>query len=231
MKAVPNTYFDSETNEQTRLEADILRSFPGATVSSGIEREISELPSPSMTQYSEPVVISIYDQVDKEGSTERIPYKTVLLLPDLEGLEYSGLYTVRQLPEGVREQLRNLCQQESEAEQYEIADTITEWMTDASGTEQATLAPELHELRHQDIRVLLSALADSEVRLRSERLLHTIAGLLGSDDKRLAQASALCLLQCGGVLGGTLLRFRLANPASLPHINLILGAINLLTSR
>ena len=231
MKAVPSTYFDSETNEQTRLEADILRSFPGATVSSGIEREISELPSPSMTQYSEPVVVSIYDQVDKEGSTERIPYKTVLLLPDLEGLEYSGLYTVRQLPEGVREQLRNLCQQESEAEQYEIADTITEWMTDASGTEQATLAPELHELRHQDIRVLLSALADSEVRLRSERLLHTIAGLLGSDDKRLAQASALCLLQCGGVLGGTLLRFRLANPASLPHINLILGAINLLTSR
>jgi len=230
MKAVPSTYFDSETNEQTRLEADILRSFPGATVSSGIEREISELPSPSMTQYSEAVVISIYDQVDKEGSTERIPYKTVLLLPDLEGLEYSGLYTVRQLPEGVREQLRILCQQESEEALYNIADTITDWITEASGTEQATLASEFHKLRSRDVRVLLSALADSEVQIQSERLLHTIAGFLGSDDKRLAQTAAICLLQCGGVLGSTLLQFRLANPASLPHVELILGAINLLAS-
>lgn len=229
MKAVSSTYF--ETNEQSQQETDVSRSFAGATVGSGIERDIPDFPSLSMTRLSGAVALSIFDLVDKEGSAELNTYKTVLLSPHLEVLEYSGLYTVRQLPERVREQLRNLCQQESEAEQYEIADTITEWMTEASGTEQATLAPELHELRPKDIRVLLSALADSEVRLRSERLLHTIAGLLGSDDKRLAQASALCLLQCGGVLGGTLLQFRLANPASLPHINLILGAINLLTSR
>ena len=153
-----------------------------------------------------------------------------MLLPDLEGLEYSGLYTVRQLPEGVREQLRNLCQQESEEALYNIADTITDWITEASGTEQATLAAEFRELRSRDVRVLLSALADSEVQLQSERLLHTIAGFLGSDDKRLAQTAAICLLQCGGVLGSTLLQFRLANPASLPHVELILGAINLLAS-
>jgi len=229
MKAVSSTYF--ETDEQTPSEVDVSRSFAGATVGSEIERDTPDFPSPSMTLPSGTIALSIFDLVGEEGSTELNTYKTVLLSPHIAGLEYSGLYTIRQLPERVREQLRNLCQQESEEQQYEIADTITEWMVEASGTEQATLAPELRELRSKDIRVLLSALADSEVRLRSERLLHAIAGLLDSDDKRLAQASALCLLQCGGVLGGTLLRFRLANPASLPHIDLVLGAINLLTSR
>lgn len=229
MKAVSSTYF--ETDEQTPSEADVSRSFAGATVGSEIERDTPDFPSLSMTLPSGAIALSIFDLVGEEGSKELKYYKTVLLLPHIAGLEYSGLYTIRQLPERVREQLRILCQQESEEQQYEIADTITEWMAEASGTEQSTLAPELRELRPKDIRVLLSALADSEVRLRSERLLHAIAGLLDSDDKRLAQASALCLLQCGGVLGGTLLRFRLANPTSLPHIDLVLGAINLLTSR
>jgi len=229
MKAVPSTFY--EINEQTQQEENTPRGFAGATIGSGIEPNVHGFPSPSMTVTSGAVAMSIIGLYDKEEPTELPAYKLVWLSPDLENIEYRGLYTIRQIPEDIRQQLRSLRQQETEKDSYDIADSITEWITEASGTEQAALVPELRELRPKDIRVLLSSLADSEVRFRSERLLHAIAGLLDTDDKRLAQASALCLLQCGGVLGGTLLRFRLANPASLPHIDLILGAINLLTSR
>lgn len=230
MKVVQRIYTDSETNDEMRLEESVLRGLTGTTVNSGIEPDTPHRSSPSMTQDVGSQIISFCYPIEEGESTERIPDKTLLLWPGLEGWEYRGLYTVRQVPEGVREQLRSLLQHESEGELYEIADSIANWVTEASGAEQAALAAELSELRSKDVRVLLSALADSEVQLRSERLLHTIAGFLDSDDKRLAQAAALCLLQCGGGLGGTLIRFRLDNPASLPHVELILGAINLLAA-
>jgi len=229
MKAVANIYSDSEINDTTAQEILGFRSFPGATVSSGSACDVFDVPSTSMTQYPEALVVSVFSGPDEEESMGPVPTRSVFLLPGLKGLEFSELYTVRELPEVVRDQLSNFHQQDSEQELYKIADVIVEWVTDASATEQAALSAEFHELQPRNLHVLLSALTDSEVQLKSETLRHTIAGVLSSHDKRLAQTAALCLLQCGGRLGKALLQFRLANAVSVPHCDLILGAIKLVT--
>lgn len=133
-----------------------------------------------------------------------------------------------ELPQKVREQMLDLRQEKSEDTLYEIADAVAEWVVDASGAEQTAFAVDLRELPSRGARILLSALADAEVRLTSETLLYTIASFLGSEDKRLAQAAAVCLLECGGALGGALLRDRLKDPATLPHVQLIRGVMDLL---
>lgn len=218
MRAISSPY--SEAEDKVNREKSFYKSLPGATVSSGIDREPSNLPSSSMTDFPEATPVVIIS-----------PERTFWLWMQAERSEWTGLYTVPRLPDKLREQLETLNQEQREDTLYKIADEIAGWVTDASGAEQSVFSTYVSELRPRLARILISAIADAEVALASERLLHTIAGYLGSEDKRLAQTAAVCLLQCGGGLGGTLLRARLNNSASLPHIHLILGAINLLASK
>ena len=141
-----------------------------------------------------------------------------------------SLYRDTRLPENIREELSKLNEVLPEKTIYEVADQIAGWMEDASTAEENNFAIHLNNLSTKGSHILLSALADAEVQIGSEQLLHTIAGFLRSDDKRLAQSSAVCLLRCGGTLGEKLLRVQLWNPDSLPHVQLILGTINLLAS-
>ena len=164
-----------------------------------------------------------------EQKTEVNLEKFVWLWRPSKGSEWKGLYT--RLPEKLREQLDTLNQEQHEDTLYDIADEIVRWLRDASRAEQSFFSSYVSRLTPTAAHILVSAIADSEVQLTSERLLYTIAGFLGSDDKRLVQSAAICLLQCGSVVGGTLLRERLNRPASLLHVQLVLGAINLLTSK
>jgi hypothetical protein len=163
-----------------------------------------------------------------EQETEVNLEKFVWLWRQSKGSEWTGLYT--RLPEKLRDQLETLNQKEREDTLYDVADEIARWLRDASRAEQSVFSSYVSRLTPTAARILISAIADSEVQLSSERLLYTIGGFLGSEDKRLAQSAAICLLQCGSAVGGTILRDRLNRPASLPHVQLILGAINLLTS-
>jgi hypothetical protein len=218
MRAISSPY--SEAEGKLNREESFYKSLTGATASSGIEREPSNLPSLSMTDFPEAAPVVIIS-----------PERTFWLWRQAERSEWTGLYTVPRLPDKLREQLQILHREEREDGLYKIADAIADWMIDASGAEQSVFATYIGGLTARSARILFSAIADAEVQVASERLLHTIAGFLGSEDKRLAQTAAVCLLQCGGGLGGTLLRARLNSPASLPHIQLILGAVNLLSSK
>jgi len=219
MMAISSSY--SEAEDRLTREVPLYESLTGATANSGIERETLAVQSLSMTD-SPQTALAV--EVITKGQ-ERI------LLWRPKGGEWTGLYTSLRLPENIREDLAMLREEECEDTVYKIADSIAKWMADASGAEQRVLATSFGGLTVRGVRILLSAIADAEVQLRSEHLLHTIAGFLGSEDKRLAQTAGVCLLQCGGGLGGTLLRARLNDPASLPHIQLILGAIHLLSSQ
>lgn len=202
-------------------------SFTGATANSGIQTESQELPSISMTDLRETSPIAILTPSEKEIAPLG---REGLLFRWLKGSEWI-LYTSYQLPESVERQLNSLQGERSEEALYTIADEIAVWFADTTVPEQNLLAKSLDALSVKASRILLASLADAGIELESELLLHTIAGFLGSEDKRLAQASAICLIQCGGNLGETLLRTRLSNPESLPHDKLILGVINFMTSK
>lgn len=136
------------------------------------------------------------------------------------------------LPQEVRKHLSDLhSSQEDENSLYEIADAIAEWIEDASEPEQTALAVPILDLPPRGACILVSAFADSEVLLASEVVLRTIASWVYSDDKRLAQAAAACLLECGGIFGQTLLQDRMKNSTAIPHAQLIQGIINFLEQR
>lgn len=216
-------------------------SSAGATAGTGITGELPDLPSLSMTHPGPPLVYYLPQEGELEHSSEmKSRFFWLGLGQYLEtSSEWGGVYALprkrsvlfpqeAELPQKVREHMRDLRQVENEGTLYEIADTIAEWVADTSEDEQAAFAADLRELPTRGARILLSALADAEVRLTSETLLYTIASFLGSEDKRLAQSVAVCLLQCGGALGRALLRDRLKDPASLPHVQLIQGVMGLL---
>lgn len=151
------------------------------------------------------------------------------LTSDVPNVQISSL---PDLPQGIRNQLTELSPASaSEDDLYEIADAVADWVANASDAEQAVFAIYLQELSPRGARVLLSALADSEVHIRSEQLLWTIASFLDSEDKRLAQAAAVCLLDCGDALGSRILRERITRAESIPHAQLIQGIIDLLASK
>lgn len=136
------------------------------------------------------------------------------------------------LPQEIRNQLTEISQASaSEDNLYEMADAVTEWVVNTSDAEQAVLATYLQELSPRGARVLVSALADSEVHLQSEQLLWTITSFLDSEDKRLAQAAAVCLLECGGTLGRCILIERMKEAEFIPHAQLIQGIQELLVSK
>jgi hypothetical protein len=245
VRAIPSSY--SEEGE-LRQDASFYKVFTGSTASTGIDREAFNLPSLSMTDFPEAAPVMIFSATaartlsgegnlygshffwnTDEQETEINLEKFVWLWRESKGLEWTGLYT--RLPEKLREQLEALNQEKREDRLYDIADEIARWLRDASRAEQSVFSNYVTRLIPTAVRILISAIADSEVQLSSGRLLYTIAGFLGSEDKRVAQSAAICLLQCGSGVGGALLRDRVNRPASLPHVQLILGTINLLTSK
>lgn len=139
---------------------------------------------------------------------------------------------VSSLPQEVRTRLTDLRQASaSEEDLYEKADEVAEWATTASEAEQTAFAICLQELPPIGACILLSALADAEAKLTSEPLLWAIAGFLDSDDKRLAQATTACLLECGGAFGRALLQDRMKDSVHLPHVRLIQGIMDLLAPK
>lgn len=133
------------------------------------------------------------------------------------------------LPQEVRAHLRELQHAaENENDLYETADAVAEWAVDSSEPEQIVLATYLSNLSPRAACTLFSAFADAEVSLKSETLLHTVADCLFSNDKRLAQASAACLLACGGAFGKMLLQERMQTPEDIPHVRLVQGIVDLL---
>jgi hypothetical protein len=142
------------------------------------------------------------------------------------------IFSLPDLPQRIRNQLTELSQASaSEDDLYEIADAVAEWLANASDSEQAVLATYLQELPARSARILLSAFADGEVHLKGEQLLWTIASFLDSEDERLAQAAAVCLLECGSALGGRALLERMIEAESIPHAQLIQGIIEMLASK
>jgi hypothetical protein len=211
MTAGSGSYY--ETNDPAQLKALFYRSQAGATAESGIRRDLSDLPSLSM----------------EEGETKYGHGRIVRLWRLLRGSEWAGLYSFP-LPLEVSQRMKSLCQEENEETSYKIADAIAEWVGDASGAEQTVFTTHVRELSPTGARILFAALSDAEVRIASEWLLHAIAEFLSSDDKRLAQAAAVCLLTSSSALGRTLVQQKLKDPTSLPHAQLIRGIMNLLAS-
>jgi hypothetical protein len=211
------------------MDAPFLTSLAGVTASSaGVEGDLADFPSLSMTDVPLPPIIIDYatSQSGDKFNLDRL----VWLWRRRNPSEWSGLYTIRELPASIGEEIQKLHGDKSDTELYTIVDTIADWVAGASASEQGALSKEISKLPVNSLRILLSGLADSEVTLTSQRLLYAISGFVGSGDKRIAQSATVCLLQCGDALGGALLRTRLNNPATLPHAQLIVGAIKLLAS-
>ena len=133
------------------------------------------------------------------------------------------------LPQKVRAQLLELQHaSENGNDLYETADVVAEWVVGSSELEQTGLATYLSDLSPKAACTLLSAFADAEALLKSETLLRTVANFVFSDDKRLAQAAAACLLACGESFGKTLLEERMQAPEDIPHVRLVQGIVDLL---
>jgi hypothetical protein len=234
--AVASSYSETADRVRNQPRRPIYRSLSSATTDTGIIGETPDLPSLSMTHLGPPLVLVYYSTPEGElGHRSEIEpgFFRLGLRQHLErSSEWDEVYALPQevkLPQKIREPMLDLRQAKSEATLYEIADMVTEWAADASQVEQTAFAVYLWELPVRGVRILLSALADAEVRFTSEMLLYTITSFLGSEDKRLAQTAAVCLLQCGGALGGALLQDRLKDPATIPHVQLIQGVMDLLT--
>ena len=221
MRATSVSYSETEVHPDLQF----LKSPTTTTANSGIQRESLDGASLSMTELGVGNILIYYlaDSLEQDHlNLDKLWWR--------RGPEWTGLYAVLRLPENIREKLGNLNGVLTEDTLYETADQIASWIEDASIAEQNTFATHINELSVKGARILLSAFADAEVQLASEQLLHTITGFLHSDDKRLSQTAAVCLLRCGGKPGKTLLSAQLWNPASLPHMQLILGAIKLFAS-
>lgn len=134
------------------------------------------------------------------------------------------------LPQEVREQLDILCASSRDSDSlYETADALTEWLRESSTDYQATLASYLAQLSPSGARTLLSAFADAEIALTSVILLQAVAAFMHTEERRLAQVAATCLLICGGKVGKALVDEKLQTPPPVPHAELIQGIVNLLS--
>jgi hypothetical protein len=147
--------------------------------------------------------------------------------------------------------LRNLNDRDrSDSQLYEAAELLTQWFEEV--VRAATCAPiswpindiaataatvvaraatevllsTLNTLDNRAKRILISALADAEVEVRSEVLARHVANQLLAQDKRITQAATVYLIRCHGSLGRDLIReFEKKNP---PNIDLIAGMVKLL---
>jgi len=110
---------------------------------------------------------------------------------------------------------------------YEAAETILSWIQGniESNEFQMVLLSILQLLPPSGVRVLLASLADNVVHVKNPSLVKKIAEHLFSDNKRIAQAAALCLLKCADRAGSEILKTSIsANP---PNAKLLAGILKM----
>jgi hypothetical protein len=163
---------------------------------------------------AEPFNISIFRAEEQFSSqTSTLPTVRIRVLPEFS--------------QEVKHYLDCLQKPASDDDLYTIADKIAEWLSEASDDHQTALAAYLPELPTVSARTLLSAFGDAEVTLTSAALLGAIARFVYSEDGRLSQAAAACLLICGGETGKLLMREILQSPSGIPHARLVQGIVDL----
>ncbi len=116
---------------------------------------------------------------------------------------------------------------------YSYAEIIAHWFEDNSEAEakgaHECLAEYLIRLKPERARTLLAGLSDSDFSTKDSRLIFAVESSVMSEDKELAQCTAIFLVTCCGRIGKGLLAARLKEP-EFHHKNLVQGIFDLLTN-
>ena len=114
---------------------------------------------------------------------------------------------------------------------YDASDRLLEWLLELNSDQNRDLVllSILASLEVRPTRVLLGALADSEICVENRSLMSKIASLLFHKDKRLAQMAASCLLVTCGDEGRDLVSDSLKQVPPPPHGKLVAGMVSLIS--
>lgn len=139
-------------------------------------------------------------------------------------------YSISDFPEDVKEKIKRLQSQleiEDEEALYNDARSIAIWLIDQPNEYQDALVEYLKSMPLLSRQELIATFSDVEVKISSKNLLELISSYLASDNKDLAQNSAICLMSCGSETGRYILN-RVLSTQELPCKHLIQGIVKLL---
>lgn len=129
-------------------------------------------------------------------------------------------------PDEVREAFRELVRNDlNEPVLYEYADTISVWFENEKNSDEAALLMNsmMREFNDRALRILLGSFSDNGTPVHHVLIIERISECLFKEDKRLAQAAAICLIGC--CKRRDLVQHAVeANP---PNMNLIRGILEL----
>lgn len=102
-------------------------------------------------------------------------------------------------PDEVREAFRELVRNDlNEPVLYEYADTISVWFENEKNSDEAALLMNamMREFNDRALRILLGSFSDNGTPIHHGLIIERISECLFKEDKRLAQAAAICLIGC-----------------------------------